>query len=102
MKKIVEAISSLTALAFGGLILLAAISPVSATKALNVPVNEQRQSNPFEESEGNAAQIKRYYIAITVEAGTSDLCYYLTRQCTLRHGYGNGVFRLCMKRGGCG
>lgn len=102
MHKMVKPVSSLTALAFSGLTLLAAISPVSATMTSDVPMNEHLQGNQLAVPEGNAAQPERYYIAITVGAGTSDLCNDLVRQCTLRHGYGNGVFRLCMKRGGCG
>jgi len=102
VKKIVKSISALTALACSGLILLAPISPVSAVMTSSVPANENVQGNRFEVPERNVAQPGYYDIAIWVGAGTSDLCYQLTRECTLRHGYGNGVFRQCMKRGGCG
>ena len=102
MRKMVRPVSLLTALAFSGLTLVAAISPVSATMTSDVPVNGHLQGNQFEVPETNAAQPERYYMALRVGAGTSDLCNDLVRQCTLRHGYGNGIFRLCMKRGGCG
>ncbi|MGI9513059.1 MAG: hypothetical protein ACR2OL_09185 [Anderseniella sp.] len=102
MKKTVRPISLLTALAFSGLALLAPISPGSATKTSNVAINEHLQGNQFEVPEEYAAQQGRYYIANRIEVGTSDQCHYLSRKCTLLHGYGNGIFWQCMKRGGCG
>jgi len=30
-----------------------------------------------------------------------ERCSYVSGQCTLRHGYGNGIFWLCMKYDGC-
>jgi len=102
MKKVARTISALTALAFSGLTLLTPINPVSATITPNVPVSEQFQGYQFELPEEKAPQRGRNYVANRVGAGTSDLCDYLTRQCTLRHGYGNGIFWSCMRRGGCG
>ena len=102
MRKMIRPVSSLTALAFSGLTLLAAISPVSATMTSDVPMNGYLQGNQLEVNETRSAQPERYYMALRVGIGTSELCHDLVRQCTLRHGYGNGIFRLCMKRGGCG
>lgn len=40
-------------------------------------------------------------IVVGVFGASRERCSYVRGQCTLRHGYGNGIFWLCMKNDDC-
>ena len=146
MRKIVRPILALTAFAFSGLTMLAAVGPASAALVSNVPIYQHIQGDRVELSITNVAQKGghsrasrdrsvrynrdihghryrnrragytyydgRYWYrsawwlvddptVIGVFGASSDRCYYVSGQCTLRHGYGNGIFWLCMKNDDC-
>ena len=102
VKNIVKSILSLAVVAVSGLVLMTPVSAVSSTNAPGVLVQEAPLDGNPALSAAETARRGIEEIAIRVDPGTSDFCHQLSRECTLRHGYGNGIFWRCMKEGGCG